>query len=82
MEERRVSTVYDDNNTINAPLLHEYMLYDPTDDIRCSKCKFLPVCMGGCARQRLQGLNVCTEHKYILSEFLSKYTEVLLSEST
>ena len=28
-------------------VLAEYMLYDPTEDAVCSRCKFMPICFGG-----------------------------------
>jgi uncharacterized protein len=29
-------------------------LYDPTEDARCQKCSFLPVCWGGCPKNHLE----------------------------
>ena len=34
----------------NATKAIRYSKYDPTQDRKCSKCKFLPICMGGCPR--------------------------------
>lgn len=37
-----------DQTVFNLPSCYfDYMLFDPTLDKRCSKCKVLPVCMGG-----------------------------------
>lgn len=29
--------------------------YDPTNNITCSKCSFLPICWGGCPKKHLEG---------------------------
>lgn len=35
----------------------QYSKYDPTRDKKCNKCKFLPICMGGCPRDVLDRPN-------------------------
>uniref|UniRef100_UPI0006D1B8BD SPASM domain-containing protein n=1 Tax=Clostridium sp. NkU-1 TaxID=1095009 RepID=UPI0006D1B8BD len=43
---------------------------------KCQKCKILPVCLGGCTRQRLiAGKGVCTWTPEIITESLMKYSE-------
>lgn len=70
-----------DNNgklvNINEKILNR-QLYgaDPIEDPICSKCKYLPICNGGCPIQRLEnefeGCNncTCTPHKGFMEEFL------------
>jgi radical SAM additional 4Fe4S-binding domain len=49
---------------------------DPMDDPACMKCKYLPICCGGCPIQTIQNKfedghnNVCTYHKGYLEDFL------------
>ncbi|WP_300411095.1 radical SAM protein [Lagierella sp.] len=35
------------------PYYYNLINYDPTDDDSCKKCKFLPICMGGCPYERI-----------------------------
>lgn len=49
---------------------------DPLEDPICSKCKYLPVCNGGCPIQRLENVfegkknDICTFYKGKMEEFL------------
>lgn len=49
---------------------------DPIEDPMCTKCKYLPICNGGCPIQRIQNKyengknNVCTYHKGFMVDFL------------
>lgn len=49
---------------------------DPLEDIICSKCKYLPICNGGCPIQRIENIfeggknNCCTFYKGKIEEFL------------
>lgn len=51
-----------------------YLVHDPTLDERCSKCKFLPICMGSCPRY-FGKQEYCSEYKYILEDVLINYVE-------
>ncbi|GHV16650.1 radical SAM/SPASM domain Clo7bot peptide maturase [Bacteroidia bacterium] len=54
---------------------------DPLEDAICVKCKYLPICGGGCPIQRIQnkfengGNNPCIYYKGYLPEFLKFYIE-------
>ncbi len=54
----------------NKSRLLEYLMYDPTMDNECGKCKLLPICMGGCPNDRLSNKERCTNHKYTAEMFL------------
>jgi len=62
---------------INLKILNR-QLYgaDPMDDPVCVKCKYLPICGGGCPIQRIQNKyegghnNVCTYYRGFLIDFL------------
>lgn len=57
---------------MNPGAAYSYMTFDPTEDPVCSKCRFLPLCMGGCPNFRLKGNSgeCCTTYKYELERFL------------
>lgn len=61
----------------NVKVLMDYMLYDPTED-ECKRCKFLPICMGGCPHKRLfDRVNRCTYMKYRLPEYIESISCLL-----
>ena len=66
----------------NLDLYMNYMTYDPTFDEKCTECKYLPLCMGGCPHRRISNLEVCSEQKYILDEYLSECAKVILSKNS
>lgn len=47
------------------------LMWDPTQDEICGSCKYLPVCMGGCAKGRTETKRECNYRKYIMDEYLS-----------
>lgn len=55
---------------INFHKLQKTLLWDPTRDKICSNCKYLPVCMGGCAKERTDTKRLCDYRKYILDSYL------------
>lgn len=62
------------SNNFTGPnkLYLDYMMHDPTLDEKCSKCKFLPICMGGCSSKRLSNpYYVCDDTKYKFQERLN-----------
>ncbi len=72
MEEYKVGNIMD-NILMNTEKYMGYILYDPTDDSECINCKFLPVCMGGCPRRRIdRRVDRCSEYKYVFKEYLEK----------
>lgn len=64
-------TIFDDQLERNQVHIN-YLTNTPFKDATCSKCKFLPICSGGC-RRRLQAPRRfrCTLAKYILPELLA-----------
>lgn len=52
---------------------------DPLDDPTCRKCKYLPICGGGCPIQRIENKfeggrnNCCTYYKGYMEEFLKEH---------
>lgn len=59
----------------------KYLSYDPRDFKKCRECNILPLCMGGCAKDRIDnnGEPVCIEYKYSLSSQLIKYVKQKLT---
>lgn len=41
-----------------------YISYDPTSDIRCKECEYLPICMGGCHYNRISKKDRNCKEKY------------------
>lgn len=57
------------------------MLYDPTYDMDCYDCKYLPICMGGCPNRRLRrSTNRCTNLKYQMKEYINTIAVHLVNE--
>ena len=54
---------------------------DPLEDANCVKCKYLPICGGGCPIQRIQNKfenganNPCIYYKGYMLDFLKFYIE-------
>ena len=47
----------------------EYKVYDVFEDKQCSNCNILPLCMGGCPKNRLDGIpERCSKYKYLLED--------------
>ena len=66
----------------NQDLLHKYLLNDPTENIQCSKCKLLPVCMGGCPYKRLNSDESCSIYKYTLASYMNLIAEKVKQSSS
>lgn len=59
--------------------LFEYLFFDPTIDSKCGDCKYLPICMGGCPRKRLdQSDDRCADYEYLLENALVDYANELI----
>lgn len=54
----------------NSKLYLDYMTYDPSEDVKCKECMYLPVCMGGCPYKRVMGVNDCTKFKMLIKDIL------------
>ena len=56
---------------VNMQNLLMYMGYDILEDEECSNCIVLPICMGGCAYQRMyKKKKQCIIEKYCLDEMI------------
>lgn len=63
---------------IDVSKMIRYSKYDPTRDEKCSKCKFLPICMGGCMRDVYERPHDRCEHVERLHElYVKKIAEKL-----
>lgn len=60
-------------------ILHQYLLYDVTKDNICMSCHLLPICLGGCPSERLQGKKECIDLKYTLTEYMNHLPEAIKS---
>lgn len=67
-----------DNKFINMVNVN-YMTIDPTLHPTCSKCKYLPICMGGCPVNFGKKEN-CTYFKYNLEKYLKNTAKKLILE--
>jgi uncharacterized protein len=82
VKERSFGNINDSFGIANRALL-DYMLFDPTLLENCSKCKLLPVCMGGCPFRRLSKIeDKCSIYKYMLENYLRKISQKLKNSST
>lgn len=55
----------------NISLIYDYLFYNPMEDIQCGKCKYLPLCMGGCPHKRMNGYaDRCLHIKYTLEKYI------------
>ena len=61
-------------------VMNDYMLFDPTTDNKCSECKYLPICMGGCPHSRLENNQICEQYRYNIDEFLQEYARKVTSD--
>ncbi len=61
----------------NETLLYEYMLYDFTNDEACSKCKYLPVCLGGCPYSRVNRESRCSLVRYTLERYMKYFPSLM-----
>lgn len=71
------------NSTINPISTRqiEFLTTDPTLDSTCSKCKVLPICMGGCPTRRLKGENdICVAYKDNLEKYLFEAAKIIKTQ--
>lgn len=62
----------------NYSNISKYLVFDPFEDERCSKCVFLPACFGGCKFQRyVLNKSVCG----FTDETIQKYLETTFFEN-
>lgn len=54
----------------------KYILWNPFETKKCSKCKYLPLCMGGCPYLGLKThKNQCDKWKFVINNMLKEYVE-------
>lgn len=75
-KDRRIGNLKSDAN-YNEELLYQYLLFDATQSTTCKKCKYLPICMGGCPHDRANGENGCTLYKYTLEAYLKQLVSLM-----
>lgn len=81
VKERSFGNINESFGKANRALL-DYMLFDPTLTESCSKCKLLPVCMGGCPFRRLSRIeDKCSIYKYMLEDYLYKISQKIKNSS-
>lgn len=80
IQEKLIGKLPMEGTVDNFKLYSDYLLYDPTKDERCTECKLLPVCMGGCPNRRLLGVENCNHTKYVLEEYLQACAHSIIEE--
>lgn len=69
-----------ENRLYHEEVLHKYLLDDVTQRKECSVCKYLPICMGGCPKKRLEGEKCCSIYKYTMKEYMKYMPELVKKE--
>lgn len=54
----------------NRERFFKYVFDDLNENIKCKNCATLPICMGGCPQQNIDGNYACSEFKYKLEDYL------------
>lgn len=60
-----------------SSVIFDYVLYDPFNNEKCSKCKYLPICLGGCPKRRN---SLSNENCDKIREHISSYIELASQE--
>jgi uncharacterized protein len=72
--EYSIGSIFDDGRTPRQEeTLRRYLDWDPLADARCKECRVLPICMGGCPYQRLNGSTTaaCVQQRDFLLDTLA-----------
>lgn len=80
IKERAIGNINNEPVTPNINLINSYLFFDPTVDDKCSDCKYLPVCLGGCPRNRLSKLDICETYRYNLDAYMKECTQYILNQ--
>lgn len=68
----RIAEIGDDGEEINrTPLYDVVKNRRPLDDDSCRACRYLPLCMGGCAYLEGLGQEKCIPERYVVPELIS-----------
>ena len=57
-----------------------YIKYNPFEDETCKTCKMLPICMGGCAYDRVNGEDRCFYDEEVLRKYILKIGTYLMKK--
>lgn len=76
-KDRAIGNIQDEHFISNPTVLHQYLLFDPTQDPMCSKCKYLPICLGGCPKERISGSRICSAKRYYLDAYMQHYSKMI-----
>jgi len=80
IQDYTITSLVDNTKVGNSDRYYDYMLYDPTLDLDCVSCKYLPICMGGCPKRRIdKDVDRCTHIKNNIEKYIS-YTAALIFE--
>jgi len=58
--------------------IYKWLAYDPIDDIGCRRCRYLPLCMGGCPKIRLEEKRKRCDN---LKNSITKFIEFLMANT-
>ena len=64
----------------NTRLLIDYSSFEPTENEQCKNCKILPVCLGGCPKNRVDRRVMCDQIKFYIQDYLLHCTKTLLEQ--
>ncbi len=73
------------NINLNYPifktdLLDNYLFFNPDSVEKCSKCKMLPVCLGGCPHSRIENRMVCEQRKFYMQDYIIECSRNILNQ--
>ncbi len=75
---KSIGNILDGDATSNISRYLDFMTFDPTIDSKCSLCKILPLCMGGCPVRRIRGAHTCSKYKWNLEEDLIDFAHNIM----
>jgi len=78
-EDKKVCSLLDEHIDF-SPIMHDYVLHDPTLVDRCKSCKLLPICLGGCPHLRMNNIDNCSQFKYSINEYLLECAKFLQND--
>ncbi|MGX4601777.1 SPASM domain-containing protein [Faecalimicrobium sp. JNUCC 81] len=74
-KEKSIGNIENNKNINNEHI--KWVTYDPIVNKKCEECKMLPVCMGGCPHNVINGKNVkCDSRKYNLRNKLEMLANI------
>ncbi|MDO5017665.1 MAG: radical SAM protein [Lagierella massiliensis] len=51
---------------------YDLLTFNPTKELYCSSCKYLPICMGGCPYERINAEKQCMKEKMNLESYIKE----------